>query len=495
MMKNKRIKPEKIPEGWLCLRFTHLSLNSTNIQLDAKTPFAVTDKHTIWQCNKMARASGIKKDMNLNHALMLCPNIQLTERDTKQEAKKLQELSYWAYRFTSLVCIYNTHTLLLEFGKSIILFKGLNNLLNLIYNDLNHFRIQFKSSVGCTPKAAYLLSFSRHDKQARTDQKYCQTQLRQCAISTLNIDSETIAQLHHCGFKTLDDIHTIPHAELGQRFGSNFLTYLKQLNGEVADPQISTTPPETFQARADFAEPITNLNWIQQQLNRLLHDLDHFITVRQLICRSFTWRFYQENNRLLQTVTIALNAKNNYFDTFRELTELKLGNIKLDWTFSSIELTSKQLIPKQLFNDDLFDPRPDQQQFSQLIDKLSNRLGDNALFHVHTKTEYLPELANGRQQAVNQETSVQDNLTALNNQLKDQPLWLLENPERLTQQHRQPHHQGPLNIIHGPDRITSHWWSKTQSRDYFIARQCSGRLLWIFFDRGNRSWYLQGLFA
>jgi len=457
--------------------------------LNANTPVAITENQKIWQCNEPASRSSITSTMSINHALMLNPTVKLQERDTLKETTKLQELSYWAYRFTSLVSLYNDHTLLLEIGKSIKLFKSLDHLFNLIKHDLLTFKIETAFGLAQTPKAAHAISFSRpknvHEKLIND--------LKNVAIEHLSIDNNTINKLHNCGFKTLSCIQAIPSAELGARFGKNLITYLDQLWGRQADPQLAVTEPETFHTSADFAEPIRNLAWIQQQLDRLLNDLAQFIKHRQLICHSFTWQFYHENNRLLETVTIGLSAKQNTQRTFQELSQLKLAETKLNWEFSRIELSSKQLTPTQLFNDDLFHPQANQQQFDQLIDKLSSRLGHSALFRVHPAPEHLPELANNRKHAT--ESATKSQATYALKPLKDEPLWLLEHPQGLTQQAQQPLFEGPLTIIHGPNRISSHWWAKLQSRDYFIARQHNGRLLWIFFDRNHRNWKLHGFFA
>ncbi|RBP48620.1 Y-family DNA polymerase [Arenicella xantha] len=497
-------KPEEPPTLWLCLRLTHLALNSLDIALDTEQPAAITYQQQVWQCNTQAAKSGINPGMSVNHALMLNPTLHLQEREPDREANRLTQLSHWAYRFTSLVSRYNDHTLLLEIGKSVKLFNNLNHLLNLLNNDLASFKIAAQQGLANTAKAAYVSSFSQAQNQPSTS-KLISHNLGNACIEHLDIDDKTIAQLHNCGLESLNDLNAIPNRELGARFGRKLLDYLEKLYGNLADPQIAITPPETFHASVDFAEPIHNLNWIQQQLNRLLQDLASFLALRQLVCRSFTWRFYQDNNRLLKTVTIGISSKDLISNQdkavllFEELTQLKLASLQLSWEFSSIELSSTQLVPVTLFNNDLFDPKPATQQFDQLIDKLSNRLGHNTLFRVSPEPEHLPELANGRRHASVQlvkESSPQYNTPQLhNNTLKDEPLWLLEQPKRLAQHANQPLLEGPLNIIHGPNRITSHWWAKLQSRDYFIARQPNGRLLWIFFERGGKNWYLHGLFA
>ena len=483
---------------WFCIRLTHLALNSVSVAVDAEQPAAISCQHQIWQCNHAAQRLGIQAGMSVNHALMLSADLEVLDRNPEKEAEKLTRLSHWAYRFTSMVSIYNDHTLLLEIGKSISLFKSLEHINNLINNDLFRFKIAASYGVSDTPKSAYVASFMPNPRLHR----HIASELIEASIEHLDIDHKTITQLHNCGFDTLGDLQTIPGPELGARFGKALLNYLDQFWGLVPDPQTAVTPPETFHASVDFAEPIHNLQWIEQQLSRLLTDLAQFLVLRQLVCRSFTWRFYLENNRLLKTVTIGISSRNlltstdKAIATFEQLTQLKLASIQLDGAFSSIELSSTQLVPITLFNDDLFDPSPDTEQLNQLLDKLSNRLGPTALFRVTPEPEHLPELANGRRSALQTTSTRETRAQYTNNQiLHDEPLWLLEQPQRLGQQAQQPLLDGSLNIIHGPQRISSHWWAKLQSRDYFIARQRNGRLVWIFYDRSNRQWYLHGLFA
>jgi len=500
---------KKTQELWLCLRFTHLSLNSLNITVDSSLAQAVSYQQKIWQHNHLASRSGIKNGMNVSHALALDSELILHAREQHKEAQKYKNLSHWAYRFSSLVSAYREDSLLLEIGKSIKLFNNLNSIYNVITNDLNAFRITNKTGVGRTPKAAYAMSFASSSNATNSPI------LEECELAKLELNANTIKQLHRCGFSSLKDISNIPKVELGQRFGTELLRYLRQLYGSLADPQIAVIPPETFYSRVDFAEPINNLLWIQQQLDKLLTDLSDFINQRQFICHRFSWRFFlytpaegslltpaegsslphaegssYKNKTHTKTVTIALSAKQNNLQTLQSLSQLKLSRIKLDWEFSSIELSCTELSPKQLFNDDLFNSYADQEPFKQLVDRLRSRLGHKAVFSVQANAEQLPELANS-QHWVQEQAPATYSTTPLN----DQPLSLLTHPQKLAQHAKQPYLEGPLTIIHGPDRLSSHWWHTLQSRDYFIARQRSGRLLWVFYDRMQKNWFLHGLFS
>ncbi|MBX2847137.1 MAG: DNA polymerase Y family protein [Acidiferrobacterales bacterium] len=507
----------KPKDAWLCIRFTHLSLNVFGIKAGAQqATVAVFYQDRIWQHNGCAAQAILYEGVTTNHALVLVPELKLHERQIAEEHKRLKSLAHWAYRFTSLVSVYE-NSLLLEIGKSISLFKGLEHLVNLIYSDLARFGADAKLGLGHTPQAALLLSFNA---QANKDLFYANKhltdvaqRLEQSDIVNLNVAAKTIAELQRCGFSRLGDITPIALSELGSRFGADFLNYLDRLFGRVADVQVPVIPPENFEAHVDFVEPISNIAWIEQQLERLLGDLCVFIMRRQLVCRGFTWRFFDEKNQLLKTASVGLSTHDhsdsqNLLGSMLELTHLKLETLQLTWSFSRIELLSNQLLEKQLFNNDLFDPKPDEEGFRELLNKLINRLSQNAVFQLTPRAAHLPELKNARELAITnldthlrgQQIKHQQILPANmsldpQNEFKDEPIWLLNQPKLISRSLRHPEYQGVLQIIHGPNRIVSHWWSSLQSRDYYIARQRSGRLLWLFFCRRQRAWFLHGLFA
>jgi protein ImuB len=86
------------------------------------------------------------------------------------------------------------------------------------------------------------------------------------------------------------------------------------------------------------------------------------------------------------------------------------------------------------------------------------------------------------------------------------PAWLIEAPLQLKVQRHQPVYISPLKLIAGPERIEAGWWDDASiARDYFIAENALGQLLWIYREhdpaarsnspgKGN-GWYLQGLFG
>jgi protein ImuB len=52
--------------------------------------------------------------------------------------------------------------------------------------------------------------------------------------------------------------------------------------------------------------------------------------------------------------------------------------------------------------------------------------------------------------------------------------------------------QGPVVRVHGPYVISGGWWNRPVRREYHFAETRSGELLWVYYDRPRRRWFLQG---
>jgi protein ImuB len=51
---------------------------------------------------------------------------------------------------------------------------------------------------------------------------------------------------------------------------------------------------------------------------------------------------------------------------------------------------------------------------------------------------------------------------------------------------------GPVERMHGPYRASGGWWVREVERDYYFAETRSGAVLWVFYDRPRRRWFLHG---
>jgi len=51
---------------------------------------------------------------------------------------------------------------------------------------------------------------------------------------------------------------------------------------------------------------------------------------------------------------------------------------------------------------------------------------------------------------------------------------------------------GPVVRLLGPYVVSGGWWMSTVHREYHFVETRRGDLLWTYYDRKRRRWYLQG---
>jgi protein ImuB len=156
----------------------------------------------------------------------------------------------------------------------------------------------------------------------------------------------------------------------------------------------------------------------------------------------------------------------------------------------------------------------------RLLERLEARLGAHNIQRLQPVADHRPELATGvRQGGAAPASRARAPGTPLNlvdtagpasapsgdpahwPRLK-RPVWLLGQPQPLRDEGGTPLLSGrPLWLVAGPERIEAGWWDDAcAERDYFIAQDHDGALLWVYRFRrapevGEVGWYLQGRFG
>ena len=65
-------------------------------------------------------------------------------------------------------------------------------------------------------------------------------------------------------------------------------------------------------------------------------------------------------------------------------------------------------------------------------------------------------------------------------------------PPRLPPSYGTGGREGDVRRLYGPYRISGGWWRRTVRRDYYYAETERGVLVWLYYDRPRRRWFLQG---
>jgi protein ImuB len=77
------------------------------------------------------------------------------------------------------------------------------------------------------------------------------------------------------------------------------------------------------------------------------------------------------------------------------------------------------------------------------------------------------------------------------------PLWLMPEPQVLTELDGLPRRDGPLRLMSEPERVETGWWDgRGVARDYYVAVDPWGVRLWVFRERDSEHrWFLHGVFG
>ncbi len=132
---------------------------------------------------------------------------------------------------------------------------------------------------------------------------------------------------------------------------------------------------------------------------------------------------------------------------------------------------------------------------NQALARARARLGDDAVVRARSRDAHLPEasFAWERLDALGDAAPrpVSEPRLVRRIHARPQPLpprerhepdgWMLRGLE-----------QGPVVRVLGPYVVSGGWWERPAHRDYHFAETKDGEILWLFYDRGTRRWFLQG---
>ena len=516
---------------WLCLRFANLPLEVFLDPPDKRShgspegrprdsaiapPMAVVDRHRIITCNQSAHDAGITPQITPATARALCDEIRIFTRQPEREAQTLRSLAYSCYRFTPLIDPLEPDCLLLEVGSSLRLFQGLNALLRQLHQLLRELGFSHEIGIAPTPRAAELMShtppavqkqlvsiFSSSDQEDHQQQLQSQTGisaysdiLHRFPLADLLCPNPLKKQFRASGLQRLGELIQLPGDAIGKRFGAGFLNYLQQLTGNRPDPRPHLQLPAEFDDILQLNHGITSAEALAFPMKRLLSALCGYLQGRQLHCQQLNWHL-QLLNGSSERLTIRFSRPQNQLDHFLSLSRLQLEKIRFYSPVDALRLQVTHLHQAQPVIGDLFGKHHHDQLFdpaanSDLIDRLTSRLGPEAVSGVAATDSHIPEQAG-------LVAPTGSGLLPLTEPDPDprllRPLWLLPEPESICCDRGQLEWRGVLDLLQGPERVEGNWWQQPICRDYFIARHPGGAHYWVYQERASRRWFVHGVFG
>jgi protein ImuB len=468
--------------------------------------------HIVVACDGKAAAHGIRPGLAATAATALAPRLVVHARDPATESDALIGLAGWAARYTPSLALDYPDTLLLEVKASIRLFNGLKRIVNALREGCA--RMGFSALIASAPTARAATWLARSGREALIeDPAQIENALAELPVCSMSGDAETLAALRSIGATSVGDVRALPRAGVARRFGQRLLDDLDRALGRLADPRRFFTPPAIFRARLELPAETAQAETLIFAARRLFVQLEGFLIARaagvqrielKLAHRAGSMTVQAPSPRLsfisekkearltsVTTLSIGLVAPSREAEHFTLLARERLGTCVLPAPVRALALEADDIIPFAGEPLALFPGAQVPGDWRKLVERLRARLGAGAVQGIAVTEDYRPEYASSPGGEPN------SLLAARHSSLGQRPFWLLPSPQPLEEIDAVPHHRGPLRLLSGPERIESGWWDGADvARDYFIAEDSNGSLLWIYRERRTPAgWFLHGVFA
>ncbi len=449
---------------------------------------AVVDGTRIIVCNERAVARGMRNGMSLAAACALVPDLVHRPCDHAIEAAALEQLAAWALQFTPGVSLQAPSGLLLEIEGSLKLLGGIKAILAAIRQGAAGMGYTATIGVAPTVAAAWLLARAGCDTLVNCKRMIAST-VAPLPVKALDCDTATLETLAAIGVKTVGAALDLPRDGASRRFGPQFFEQLDRVLGTQPEARRFFAPPEKFSSKLELGVAVGHAEALLFAAQRLLVQLAGYLGARCGSVQHFKLLLTHED-LAPTTLEIGLATPTRDPGRFIAVVREQLAALKLAAPVVQLTLDADDILVLAGENKTLFAEMADRSaDWAKLIERLSARLGGEAVQSLSPRAEHRPEHAWQRAAPGARPLQVTP---------RPRPLWLLREPRPLKQVAEKPYSDhGPLAIVAGPERIESGWWDGGDvKRDYFVAQTAERSTVWVYRERRRPGgWYLHGIFG
>ena len=455
--------------------------------------------------NEHARALRVLPGMRFAAARSLASELRAAVVGEDQIAAVTAELFTALHEFSPRVEPANTGTLYVDPQGMVLLWGQLELWAAAVHQRLRELGFTNTVVVGFHRYRAQAIARTRVGAWVLEDRHREARMAAAVPLDRLELPPRLRDELAGLGVRTLGQFLALPGAEMRLRFGSEAeRLHQKASEGrweplrarELIEPTAETLalePAESNLARLLFS--------IKPVLERLLVRLaDRGSAMSALHLRLRFERVIWPNppppphEQRIEPAAPTLDSVQ-----IVELLRLRLDAIELPSAIESIELEleGQRVDARQIA---LFraQTRRDLDAADRALARLRASFGPEAVTRATLRPAHLPE-ARFRWTPTAHTSFPKPERMHIDGDLPPRIRRLLHRPERLAPRPaREPDgwiiepELGPVVALHGPFRASGGWWIREVERDYHYAETRSGAVLWVFFDRPRRRWYLHG---
>ena len=475
----------------------------------------------------------------LADARTVCPAIKAVLADPAGDLDFLEKLAVWAQRWGPWSALDAPDGVIVDVTAVAHLFGGEERLIADVEAAFAARKLAVRTAIAPTAGAAWALA---HYGPARSivgsdDPALILRALVDLPVASLRLDGDVLTVLRRLGLKSLGQLAGVTHADgdgeediasgrdaLQRRFrnrkspAANPLVRLDQLLGRVPEPLLPIVPQAMPLVQRRLMEPIRHRALLDTVLADLAADMTRELEARGEGARRLELGLWRVDGEVLVR-QLELAAATRAADHITRLFAAKLDDVEAGFGIETIRLRASWAEPLATSQSDIEQAAERHgTSLSACIDRLSVRLGSQAVRRPVPHSSHLPERAQRWEQGLREGLrGALDPQSALHfiAEPGNRPLKLLDRAERIAVLYASPdgfpqrfRWRGAVREVarvEGPERIAPEWWrekSTVRLRDYYRVEDTDGRRYWIYRHGiagdgrgGLPDWYLHGLYA
>ncbi len=454
---------------------------------------------TILWTNEKARASGVLRGMSYAAGLSLAPGLRAAVVPSEEIEEEVKALAERLRQFTPRVepAEDEPGVFWLDARGLERLFGSLPEWAATVQADVVRAGFRAAMAVGFTRFGVYALARSRRGVQVWKSAEEESQAARAVPLDRLLLSPAARDALAKLGVTTVGSFLDLPAGGVGVRFGPEVRRLHRLASGDLVVPLQPDLPDVPAMRRLVFDDPERDAGRIVVAIESLIGPfLDEIAAKgRTLSEMQVGFRFERLGDHLesIRPAAPTLSAR-----VLLELVRLRLEAVrKLPDDVVEIILVARetQVVPRQkkLFAQS---KRRDPESAGRALARVRAALGDAAVVRAHPRAGHLPEahftweplrdpLPEARPGLADEHRLVRrihTQPTVLPPRERYEPDgWMLRGLQ-----------EGPVLRVLGPYVVSGGWWNRPIHRDYHFAETRQGDLLWIFYDRMSRRWFLHG---
>ena len=464
-------------------------------------PIAVVDDEgpngRVTHLNALAAKSRIRVGMRQTVARDLLPNLHTAIVLPEEASEVTQELIHGLQTFSPQVeALAHVGAFHIDPEGLRRLYGGYRNWATCIHRYLRARHWRSSVTVGFHRHRALAVAMTHGGVTIIESSEQEREQSNETLLRQFDLPGELCESLSALGIETLGDFLVVPAGELHSRFGAEASAlhdlFAKDLQlpiqphafDEPARISFQVDPPDEDQHRLLFA------------IKGALHSLLHQVRARGEAIQSLELSLHLERAPLHHECIEPASPTQNLM-LILELVRLRLGEVRLQGAVEEVKLLANTVRARA--EQVCFPGHPSRRDMSaahRAIARIRAAYGERSVTKARVREAHLPEASfrwEPIQQAHTGNPERPPHVFSMVRRVYARPKPL---PPRVP---KEPE-AGPslakdrsIEHMYGPYRVSGGWWKRLVERDYYYAETDHGDLLWLFYDRPRKRWFLHGV--